>query len=117
MNPIVVVDDEPAIRSSLAAVLEDEGYPVRCCAHAQEFYDALQEQPQHQPHWMLEQHKRGQKVSTQVTSQTIHLPLNQGTRVTPLGRFPFVCERLEGSKREGTLAEDRAQCSTSLRAE
>ena len=45
MNPIVVVDDEPAIRSSLAAVLEDEGYPVRCCAHAQEFYDALQEQP------------------------------------------------------------------------
>ena len=32
MNPIVVVDDEPAIRSSLAAVLEDEGYPVRCCA-------------------------------------------------------------------------------------
>ena len=45
MNPIVVVDDEPAIRSSLAAVLEDEGYPVRCCAHAQEFYDALKEQP------------------------------------------------------------------------
>ncbi|MEC8285056.1 MAG: response regulator, partial [SAR324 cluster bacterium] len=45
MNPIVVVDDEPTIRSSLAAVLEDEGYPVRCCAHAQEFYDALQEQP------------------------------------------------------------------------
>ena len=45
MNPIVVVDDEPAIRNSLAAVLEDEGYPARCCAHAQEFYDALKEQP------------------------------------------------------------------------
>ena len=41
MNPIVVVDDEPAIRSSLAAVLEDEGYPVRCCAHARELYDIL----------------------------------------------------------------------------
>ena len=42
----MVVDDEPAIRSSLAAVLEDEVYPVRCCAHAQEF-DALKEQPSH----------------------------------------------------------------------
>lgn len=45
MNPIVVVDDEPSIRSTLEAVLEDEGYPVRSCAHAGELYATLAQQP------------------------------------------------------------------------
>jgi two-component system nitrogen regulation response regulator NtrX len=42
---ILIVDDEPAIRQSLAGVLQDEGYAVRAEATAEAGLAALEEQP------------------------------------------------------------------------
>lgn len=42
---ILVVDDEPSVRESLAEYLEDCGYAVRMAASAEEALQSIQEQP------------------------------------------------------------------------
>jgi CheY-like chemotaxis protein len=41
VEPILVIDDDADIRESLAEVLSDEGYPVRCFASAAEALEHL----------------------------------------------------------------------------
>jgi len=41
VKPILVVDDDVDIRDSLAEILSEEGYPVRCCANGAEALDQL----------------------------------------------------------------------------
>ena len=55
-------------------------------------------------------------MSGHVASQTRSLRLDQGTTVTPSGRFPSVRERPDGSRRDGTCADVKALCKMSLMA-
>jgi CheY-like chemotaxis protein len=41
LDPILVIDDDADIRESLAEILSDEGYPVRCFANGAEALDHL----------------------------------------------------------------------------
>ncbi len=43
--PVLVVDDDDAIRDSLSMLLEDEGYPVATASNGQEALDYLQSGP------------------------------------------------------------------------
>jgi len=58
----------------------------------------------------------GAKVSVHVKSHTKHFPFFQGARLIPSGRFPSERNTPDGSKREETLAEDRAWWMRSLMA-
>jgi CheY-like chemotaxis protein len=40
-GPILIVEDDEAIRETLTAVLEDEGYLVQCAAHGREALQQL----------------------------------------------------------------------------
>ena len=42
MSPILIVDDDPDLRESLAMVLEDAGYPVLAAANGRVAYDLLE---------------------------------------------------------------------------
>jgi two-component system chemotaxis response regulator CheY len=44
-SKILVVDDEPAIRDSVAECLESEGYPVQALARAADVLEWLQREP------------------------------------------------------------------------
>ena len=44
-NHILVVDDEPSIRSMVTAVLESEGYPVSTAANGEEALQAIASDP------------------------------------------------------------------------
>ena len=54
------------------------------------------------------------KESGTVASQTIGFPCSQGTRVKPSGRLPSDLEKHDGSRHEGTSAEEKARWRTSL---
>jgi CheY-like chemotaxis protein len=45
VQPLLVVEDDPGIRRSLAEALEDEGYSVVLAANGREAIDRLREQP------------------------------------------------------------------------
>jgi two-component system chemotaxis response regulator CheY len=42
---ILVIDDEPAIRESVADILESEGYPVRALARAADALESMRREP------------------------------------------------------------------------
>ncbi len=44
---VLVVDDEPAVRDSLSAFLEDYGFDVSSCGSAEEARDLMRERPFH----------------------------------------------------------------------
>ena len=45
MKTVLVVDDEPAVRATLRAILEDEGYAVREAPHGRAMLEMLAREP------------------------------------------------------------------------
>jgi len=43
LKPVLIVDDDPDIRETLQAVLEEDGYPVLCASNGQEALERLRE--------------------------------------------------------------------------
>lgn len=43
--PVLVVDDDPAIRDTVAEILDDEGYPVSTATNGAEALNAIQANP------------------------------------------------------------------------
>jgi len=97
---ILVVDDEPGVRSALAAILNDEGFHVECVASGEEGLEALERAtfdalmldvwlPGMDGLETLER-IRERHADTEVVMISGHATIETAVRATKLGAFDFV---------------------------
>src|SRR4051812_5486357 len=108
MNMVLVVDDEPGIRESLAGLLEDEGFDVAAVGSGEECLEALARQPVScvlLDVWLpgidgietLERLKR-EWPECSVVMISGHGTIETAVRATKLGAFDFIEKPLSAER-------------------